>query len=117
LPTRHPWHNGVEDIIIFKGQEPPQGDFNIFNWLLMVLRGTLALQSLTETFLISFPPPFSNSENEQKTLLCKWLPNEEFLSEGGDSQTAVNHALQMYLWLKLQACTVSAKIPVANITP
>jgi hypothetical protein len=26
----------AEDIIIFKGHDPLQGDFNIFNWLLMV---------------------------------------------------------------------------------
>ncbi len=34
---RHPGDDGAEDIIIFKGQDPPQGDFNIFNWFLMVL--------------------------------------------------------------------------------
>ncbi len=39
FPHKHrdPGHDGAEDIIIFKGQEPPQGDFNIFNWLLAVL--------------------------------------------------------------------------------
>ncbi len=25
---RHPGNDGAEDIIIFNGQEPPQGDFN-----------------------------------------------------------------------------------------
>jgi hypothetical protein len=34
--TRHPV-DGAEDIIIFKDEGPPQGDFNIFNWLLIVL--------------------------------------------------------------------------------
>ncbi len=34
---RHPRHDRAEDAIIFKGQEPPQGDFNIFDQLLMVL--------------------------------------------------------------------------------
>ncbi len=51
---RHPRDDGAKDIIIFKGQEPSQGDFNICNWLLVVLSGTLALQSSTEALLISF---------------------------------------------------------------
>jgi hypothetical protein len=34
---RHPGDDGAEDIVIFNGQGPPKGDFNIFNWLLMVL--------------------------------------------------------------------------------
>jgi hypothetical protein len=29
---RHLGDDETEDIIIFKGQYPPQGDFNIFNW-------------------------------------------------------------------------------------
>jgi hypothetical protein len=28
---------GMVEIVIFNGQGPPKGDFNIFNWLLMVL--------------------------------------------------------------------------------
>ncbi len=35
--TMHPGDDVDEEIIISKGQEPPQGDFDIFNWLLMVL--------------------------------------------------------------------------------
>jgi hypothetical protein len=34
---RHPGDDVAEDIIIFKGQEPPQGNINIYNWLLMLL--------------------------------------------------------------------------------
>ncbi len=37
---RHPGDDGVEDIIIFKGTDPPQGEFIIFNWLLIVLGKT-----------------------------------------------------------------------------
>ncbi len=52
---RRPGAAGAEDMIIFKGQDPPLGDLhNIFNWFLMVLGGSLALQSSTEALLISF---------------------------------------------------------------
>ncbi len=53
---RHSGDDGTEDmcIIILKDQDPLQGDFYIFNWVLMVMSGTLALQSWTEAFLVSF---------------------------------------------------------------
>ncbi len=53
-----------------EGQEPPQSDFNISNWLLMVLWGCLALQSSTEVFLTSvlkyFPPSYNRLESVQE---------------------------------------------------
>jgi hypothetical protein len=34
--TRHSGDDGAEDIIIFKGWEPSEVVFNIFNWFLIV---------------------------------------------------------------------------------
>jgi hypothetical protein len=45
LSHRHLGDDGAEDIIIFKGQNSPQGDFIIFNWLLRMPQGTFALQA------------------------------------------------------------------------
>ncbi len=49
---RHPGNGEAEGIIICKGQEPPQGRLDDLNGLLVMLRGTLALQSSTGACLI-----------------------------------------------------------------
>jgi hypothetical protein len=71
------------EIVIFNGQGPPKGDFNIFNWLLMVLWGVWALQSSTEALLISlmtFFPSFLHWLRKcTEICLCKWLLNKQFL--------------------------------------
>ncbi len=55
---------------LFKGQDLPHGDLNIFNWLLTVLWGTLALHSSTEAFLKSslkgFPSSYTGVESVKK---------------------------------------------------
>jgi hypothetical protein len=57
-------------------------NFNIFNWILILLCANLALQSSTEAFLIYFFKVFSFNltlaQKMSKKLLCLWLPNEIF---------------------------------------